>query len=78
MRFTNKLYAQHLGWHFKKHWQVQGKRIPRDTGAAVELEKLGIQIKDPKEVLETKVEFQRLVFGECHFFYCTKFLKFYN
>lgn len=51
MRFTNKLCAQHLGWMFKKHWQVQGKRVARDTGAAAELAKFGIEVQDPKQVL---------------------------
>uniref|UniRef100_W8CD51 Large ribosomal subunit protein mL37 n=1 Tax=Ceratitis capitata TaxID=7213 RepID=W8CD51_CERCA len=45
MRFTNSLWAQHLGWTFKRHWLVQGKRIPRDTGAAAELEKCGKLVK---------------------------------
>ncbi|XP_058982829.1 uncharacterized protein LOC101898909 isoform X4 [Musca domestica] len=46
MRFTSRLHAQHLGWSFKKHWQTQGKRIPNDTGAASELEKKEILIKN--------------------------------
>ncbi|XP_030243611.1 39S ribosomal protein L37, mitochondrial [Drosophila navojoa] len=58
MRITNKLYAQHIGWHFKKHWQVQGRRVPRDTGAAAELLKMGIQVKTPDELLNEKKEFQ--------------------
>ncbi|XP_023306786.2 39S ribosomal protein L37, mitochondrial [Lucilia cuprina] len=56
MRFSPRLYAQHLGWTFKKHWQIQGKRIPNDTGAASELEKLGIQVKDVEDVIKPKVE----------------------
>ncbi|ALC46851.1 mRpL37 [Drosophila busckii] len=58
MRLTNKLFAQHIGWHFKKHWQVQGRRVPRETGAAAELLKFGIQVKSPEELLNTKHEFQ--------------------
>ncbi|XP_013119071.2 large ribosomal subunit protein mL37 [Stomoxys calcitrans] len=61
MRLTPRLCAQHLGWTFKKHWQSQGKRIPRDTGAANELAKVGIIVKDPKEVLNPKKERQRFV-----------------
>ncbi|XP_055851735.1 39S ribosomal protein L37, mitochondrial [Episyrphus balteatus] len=67
MRFTNKLCAQHLGWMFKKHWQIQGKRVARDTGAASELAKLGIEVKNPKDVLKeprSKQNFERLVFAE--------------
>lgn len=58
MRLTNKLYAQHIGWHFKKHWQVQGRRVPRETGAAAELLKMGIQVKTPDELLNDKKEFR--------------------
>ncbi|KRF99937.1 uncharacterized protein Dwil_GK27784 [Drosophila willistoni] len=56
MRLTNKLCAQHIGWHFKKHWLVQGKRVPRETGAAAELQRLGVQVKSPEEILEPKRE----------------------
>ncbi|XP_034475449.1 39S ribosomal protein L37, mitochondrial [Drosophila innubila] len=54
MRLTNKLYAQHIGWHFKKHWQVQGRRVPKETGAAAELLKMGLQVKSTDEVLNPK------------------------
>lgn len=54
MRLTPRLCAQHLGWTFKKHWQIQGKRIPRDTGAANELAKFGITVKDALEVASPK------------------------
>uniref|UniRef100_A0A1A9ZK52 Large ribosomal subunit protein mL37 n=1 Tax=Glossina pallidipes TaxID=7398 RepID=A0A1A9ZK52_GLOPL len=60
MRFTNKLYAQHLGWMFKKMWQVQGKRVPTDTGAESELSNHGIKVKDIMEVATPKREFQRV------------------
>ncbi|XP_060646402.1 large ribosomal subunit protein mL37 [Drosophila nasuta] len=56
MRLTNKLYAQHIGWHFKKHWQVQGRRVPKDTGAAAELLKMGVQVKTSEDVLNPKTE----------------------
>jgi len=56
MRLTNKLYAQHIGWHFKKHWQVQGRRVPKETGAAAELLKMGLQVKSTEEVLSPKSE----------------------
>ncbi|XP_054733072.1 39S ribosomal protein L37, mitochondrial [Anastrepha obliqua] len=52
MRLTNKLYAQHLGWTFKKHWIVQSKRTPRDTGAAAELKKIGVSVKDVVDLPE--------------------------
>ncbi|XP_032592782.1 39S ribosomal protein L37, mitochondrial [Drosophila grimshawi] len=58
MRLTNKLYAQHIGWHFKKHWQVQGRRVPKDTGAAAELIKLGIQVKSPEDMLSPQKMFK--------------------
>ncbi|KPU79639.1 uncharacterized protein Dana_GF27392 [Drosophila ananassae] len=60
MRLTNTLCAQHIGWHFKKHWLVQGKRVPKETGAAAELLKLGITIKTPEDILNPKVEMPRV------------------
>ncbi|XP_016931425.4 large ribosomal subunit protein mL37 [Drosophila suzukii] len=56
MRLTKTLCAQHLGWHFKKHWLVQGKRVPKETGAAAELLKRGVQVKNPEDLLNAKVE----------------------
>lgn len=56
MRFTPKLYAQHLGWTFKKHWQLQGKRIPTDTGAINDLQKFGVNVKDAQDVINPKME----------------------
>lgn len=62
MRFTNKLCAQHLGWMFKKHWQVQGKRVARDTGAAAELTRLGIDVHNPQDVVkEPRKTFEKFV-----------------
>lgn len=46
MRITQALRAQHLGFMFKKHWLVQGKRVPRDTGAKAVLEARGKEVLD--------------------------------
>lgn len=56
MRLTSRLNAQHLGWTFKKHWQLQGKRTPIDTGALKELEKFGVQVKDAEDVVKPNLE----------------------
>ncbi|XP_055371253.1 39S ribosomal protein L37, mitochondrial [Condylostylus longicornis] len=61
MRLTSKLCAQHIGFMFKKHWHVQGKRVARSTGAIEELKAHGIEVKDPEEVIGLKrpfVEFE--------------------
>ncbi|XP_037955988.1 39S ribosomal protein L37, mitochondrial [Teleopsis dalmanni] len=60
MRLTSKLYAQHLGWMFKKHWQVQGKKVVHDTGAQAELEKLGIAVVDPNDIVNPKHPFEKV------------------
>lgn len=66
MRLTNKLCAQHIGWTFKKHWLVQRKRIPRDTGAVTELIKNGISVLNGKDVSksETYIKQERKYIGE--------------
>lgn len=56
MRLTRQLYAQHLGWTFKKHWKVQGNRVPRDTGAKNVLASMGFEIKEVADVLKQKHE----------------------
>ncbi|XP_003736663.2 39S ribosomal protein L37, mitochondrial [Drosophila pseudoobscura] len=56
MRLTNQLCAQHIGWHFKKHWLIQGKRVPRETGAAAELLRLSAQVRTPNDILAPKKE----------------------
>jgi hypothetical protein len=52
MRITAKLCRQHIGFMFKQHWKVQGKRRILDTNAAAPLLEKGIEVKDPKEYLE--------------------------
>ncbi|XP_062555418.1 large ribosomal subunit protein mL37 [Armigeres subalbatus] len=53
MRFTAVLLRQHIGFHFKKHWIVQGKRVPNDTGAQAELAAHGLPVvENPSELLK--------------------------
>lgn len=55
MRVTQVLRAQHLGFMFKKHWLVQGKRVPSDTGAKADLESRGIEVLDATEFVKPVV-----------------------
>ncbi|XP_053698104.1 39S ribosomal protein L37, mitochondrial [Sabethes cyaneus] len=65
MRFTCVLLRQHIGFHFKKHWIIQGKRIPVETGAQAELEARGIPVVDANEfVLEPRKNVQYDVLGQ--------------
>lgn len=52
MRFTQILYRQHIGFMFKKHWLVQGKRVPRDSGTEAMLKAQGIQVSQAVDVLK--------------------------
>lgn len=52
MRITSSLLRQHIDFMFKKHWRIQGKRIPYETGAAAELKAKGLTINDPNEYLK--------------------------
>lgn len=54
MRITQTLRAQHLGFMFKKHWQIQGHRIPTDTGAETDLTARGLKVVDANEFLAVK------------------------
>lgn len=46
MRLTSVLCKQHIGTMFKRHWQIQGKRIAQPTGACEFLQEKGIPIVD--------------------------------
>ena len=52
MRITQTLCRQHIGFMFKQHWKLQGKRRIQETGAASALISKGIEIKDPNEYLQ--------------------------
>lgn len=51
MRITQVLCRQHIGFMFKRHWEVQGKRRVQETGAAKDLLAMGQKISDSKEFL---------------------------
>lgn len=46
MRITRVLCQQHIGTMFKRHWKVQGKRIPLPTEALSILREKGIPVID--------------------------------
>lgn len=56
MKLTSILYRQHIGFMFKKHWQVQGQRRVQETNAAIALNALGKKISDSKEFMTRKLE----------------------
>lgn len=55
MHVTQALRAQHLGFMFKKHWLVQGKRVPRESGAKAVLESRGVPVNDAVEFIKPAV-----------------------
>lgn len=54
MRLSQVLNRQHIGFAFKKHWIVQGKRVPIDTGVEEKLKAQGIAIEDALEFVKEK------------------------
>lgn len=56
MKLSNVLYRQHVGFMFKKHWLVQGKRVPIDTGIEECLKAKGILVEDAQEFVKEKPE----------------------
>lgn len=61
MRPTQVLRAQHLGFMFKKHWLIQGRRTPKDTGAKALLEAQNIQVVEANEFVKPVKPFDRYV-----------------
>ncbi|CAH0400498.1 unnamed protein product [Chilo suppressalis] len=54
MKLTQVLNRQHIGFMFKKHWLVQGKRVPIDTGVEDYLKAKGIPVEDALEFVSEK------------------------
>ncbi|KAJ8972293.1 hypothetical protein NQ317_018627 [Molorchus minor] len=54
MRRSVVLFRQHIGWHFIKHWRVQGKRKPLNTGAEKILTEKGIPVCKAEDILNEK------------------------
>lgn len=74
MRLTNPLRAQHFGFAFKKKWYAHGKMTIPETSAREILEARGIQVADPKKVVDdrpilkmyTKSQFLLNIFSYVH------------
>ncbi|KAJ8723920.1 hypothetical protein PYW07_007900 [Mythimna separata] len=56
MRLSQVLNRQHIDFMFKKHWLVQGKRIPIDTGVEKHLKAKGIKVEDALEFIQGEPE----------------------
>ncbi|XP_026760659.1 39S ribosomal protein L37, mitochondrial [Galleria mellonella] len=56
MKLSQVLNRQHIGFMFKKHWLVQGKRVPIDTGVEEVLRAKGIPVEDALEFVKEKPE----------------------
>lgn len=54
MRLAVVLCRQHGDRMFKRHWLVQGRRVPHDTGAKEILESKGIPVLDAVEYTKIK------------------------
>ncbi|CAH1956578.1 unnamed protein product [Acanthoscelides obtectus] len=60
MRLSPVLFRQHIGWHFEKHWRVQGKRKPVNTGVEKNLIRAGLQVIKPEDILKEKRTFEKV------------------
>lgn len=56
MRLTQILNRQHIGFMFKKHWLIQGKRIPINTKVEEYLKSKGIPVEDALEFVKENPE----------------------
>lgn len=59
MKITQVLCKHHIGWHFFKHWQVQGKKKPVKTNIVKALQGRGITIHNPEDILKEEKTFER-------------------
>lgn len=56
MRITQSLCAQHIYQAFKRHWKIQGARIPRDNGSLEACDANGVKYEDVLEFYRPKRE----------------------
>lgn len=54
MRLSPVLNRQHIGFMFKNHWLVQGKRVPIDFHIEDYLKSKGIKVEDAVEFVNKK------------------------
>lgn len=59
MKRSATLLRQHIGWHFDKHWSVQGKRKPLNTGAEKVLKERHIPVCQPEDLLQENRVFEK-------------------
>lgn len=62
MKFTQILCKQHIGRQIRKLWYIKREHKIADSKIEQHLSTLGIQVKDPLEIIEPKKELQRYVF----------------
>lgn len=56
MRLSPRLCHQHIGWNFKKLWQIKQNRKVIYTGVEQKLREKGIPVYQPSDILEEKTE----------------------
>ncbi|XP_063627943.1 large ribosomal subunit protein mL37 [Cydia splendana] len=61
MRITQVLNRQHIGFMFKKHWKIQGNRVPIESGVADKLKAKGIPVVDALEFVKEKPQHTELI-----------------
>lgn len=71
MRLSPQLCHQHIGWNFKKLWQLKQTRKVINTGLEKKLREKGISVYQPSDILEEKFErpkyFLNVIFSAFNF-----------
>jgi len=62
MKFTQILYKQNIGRQIKKLWYLKRECKVSDSMIEQHLSTLGIQVKDPFELIKPKKDLPRYVF----------------
>ncbi|KAJ8948101.1 hypothetical protein NQ318_008454 [Aromia moschata] len=60
MKKSVVLFRQHIGWHFTKHWRVQGKRKLLETGAEKALKEKQLPVYQAEDILKEERQYERI------------------
>lgn len=61
MKITQVLWKHHIGWFFKKHWHVQGRKKPISSKIVKSLEDGGVTVYQAEDIFQEERTFEKLI-----------------